>query len=505
MAINRSVVNSLASGGAFFWSAVLAIVVRAEFVHVLGVQWLGLDALFSSILGFVALAELGVGSAVTFAFFKPIREGDYPRVLGLLRVLARFYRWIMVATLVSGALLGTVLPYISDFDIGTREFSLFGIALVAYSASYLFAEYKALALAMQMNYLESAARVLLVSVKSILQWFALAHFQSYGLFVASVLFANVLSNVLLRHLVRRRIGASLCAGSESPPYSELKRIYRNIMGGVFHRFGSAVVTGTDNILISVFVGTSTLGLYSSYSMLFFQLSAALGQVVYPLAGTIGGVKAHQGGLEAYKLFKKIFLIFSYFVMVASLSIAFCIDDVIRIWLGNDLVLHSSVGLMLAINFFVIVMRRPSILSIDAFGLQWEIRYKSPIEAAVNAVASLILILAFDLGVIGVIAGTLLSNLVTNLWWEPFVIYRGVFGKGLREYFVMYGKSLFQVLSAALVLVYMLSESAIVTSFSQLALKVIVVWLVATMVFGILNVRALRQIYAQYGGRRSRSQ
>lgn len=500
MTINRSIANALASSGAFLWSAVLAFVVRAEFVRVLGVEWLGLDALFASIIVFASLAELGIGSAVTFAFFKPLNDGDHGKIWSLMAVLARFYRWIILATFLLGGVAGALLPYVSDIEIGKREYTLFGLFLVAYSSSYLFAEYKVLALAMQKNYLESAARVLLVSVKAFLQLAALEYFESYGLFLASVMLANVLSNVFLRYLVRQKFGVRLGANTKTPSKQELARVRRNIIGGMLHRFSSAVVTGTDNILISMFVGTTTLGLYSSYSMLFYQLSGALGQLMYPLAGLIGSAKENRGGQEAYRLFKTMFFVFSYFVTVAALGIAFCIDDVIRVWLGDALVLPKFVGVLLAVNFFVIVLRRPAIISIDAFGLQWDIRHKAIIEAAVNAVASLVFIMTFDLGVVGVIAGTLVSNLVTNVWWEPLVIYKGIFRARLRYYFALYARVILTALITAAALMFLFSEAALITRFWQLLLKVVIVWLVASVVFAAVNASTLSAIYTRYGRR-----
>ena len=35
-----------------------------------------LNALYLSIIGFLSVAELGVGSAITFCMYKPIVEGD---------------------------------------------------------------------------------------------------------------------------------------------------------------------------------------------------------------------------------------------------------------------------------------------------------------------------------------------------------------------------------------------------------------------------------------------
>ena len=49
---------------------------RTAMIYFMGVQYLGLNSLFTSVLQVLNLAELGVGSAMVYSMYKPIAEDD---------------------------------------------------------------------------------------------------------------------------------------------------------------------------------------------------------------------------------------------------------------------------------------------------------------------------------------------------------------------------------------------------------------------------------------------
>ena len=51
---------------------ILPFISRTVILYVLGAQYLGLTSLFTSILNFLSLAELGVGAAIVYSMYKPI-------------------------------------------------------------------------------------------------------------------------------------------------------------------------------------------------------------------------------------------------------------------------------------------------------------------------------------------------------------------------------------------------------------------------------------------------
>ncbi|MBR0139221.1 MAG: hypothetical protein IJM17_02920, partial [Firmicutes bacterium] len=72
----NSINNAAITVGSTFINFLLTFINRTVFIRVLSTEYLGLGGLFSNILSFLSLAELGIGQAMNFALYRPIREGD---------------------------------------------------------------------------------------------------------------------------------------------------------------------------------------------------------------------------------------------------------------------------------------------------------------------------------------------------------------------------------------------------------------------------------------------
>ena len=91
--------------------------------------------------------------------------------------------------------------------------------------------------------------------------------------------------------------------------------------------------------------------------------------------------------------------------------------------------------MIVVNFYVNSMRIPVAKTRSAMGLFWDERYKSILEAIVNLVVSVLL--AQRWGIVGILAGTLISSVALPFWIEPRGLYRYGFRQSGREYFARY--------------------------------------------------------------------
>ena len=65
---------------------VLPLLMRTAMIHLMGVKYLGLNGLFTSILHTLNLAEMGVGVVMVYGMYKPIAEDDTPRISALLNL-----------------------------------------------------------------------------------------------------------------------------------------------------------------------------------------------------------------------------------------------------------------------------------------------------------------------------------------------------------------------------------------------------------------------------------
>ena len=85
---------------------------RSFFIRFLTGQYLSLNGLFSNILSFLSIAELGIGSAIDFALYKPLKEQDTETLKSIMVLYRRFYTFAGLAVLISGS---AVAPFLSCF------------------------------------------------------------------------------------------------------------------------------------------------------------------------------------------------------------------------------------------------------------------------------------------------------------------------------------------------------------------------------------------------------
>ena len=55
---------------------IFRFVSRTIFIKFLGEQYLGVNGILSNVLGILALADLGIGNAISFSLYKPLANKD---------------------------------------------------------------------------------------------------------------------------------------------------------------------------------------------------------------------------------------------------------------------------------------------------------------------------------------------------------------------------------------------------------------------------------------------
>ena len=119
-------------------------IIRSAIIHELGIQYLGLNSLFTSILGVLNLAELGIGSALTFSMYEPAEKGNKGELCALLNYYRRCYRIIGIVIGACGLL---IMPFLPKLINGTYPedislYVLFTIYLFNTVISYFMFAYK---------------------------------------------------------------------------------------------------------------------------------------------------------------------------------------------------------------------------------------------------------------------------------------------------------------------------------------------------------------------------
>ena len=81
-------------------SMIVTFITRTIFIQTLGATFLGLNGLFTSILGVLSLADLGITSAITYSLYKPLSKKDMSKIGQIINLLGRCYKIIGIIILI---------------------------------------------------------------------------------------------------------------------------------------------------------------------------------------------------------------------------------------------------------------------------------------------------------------------------------------------------------------------------------------------------------------------
>ncbi|MBJ7689113.1 hypothetical protein HAU32_09040 [Weissella confusa] len=260
---------------------------------------------------------------------------------------------------------------------------------------------------------------------------------------------------------------------------------KNVVGALTAKIGSFVMYGTDNLLVSKFIGLTMVGVYSNYILIFNSAGSLLSQMLNPFAASIANYVNDDSTSDTNGIFfKYMYLVVSMTLLVGTV-LSLVTNIFISIWLGDEYILNAPIFAAMIFNWMINAMRASSLSFMTALGTYWEVRWKSLIESAVNLVVGLLLITQTNLGIVSVVIGTLSANIFINVWFEPMVVFRKEPSLNVKKYIVRY---LFYAMIAAVVSVIPLLGLYSVDSPTFLNLMIVGVIAVIgfVVVYGILT-------------------
>ena len=434
----KSFLNVSASIGSRLLLLVAALLVRRLLIQYLGNSVNGLNSLYTSIIGMLAVVELGVGSAISYSMYKPIVEGDKEKTAALYGLYQRLYRIIGGIILAAGLAVMPFLPgMISDYSELTVNVHLnFGLMLASVVLSYLYGAKTSLIEAYKDNYITTGILTVCRLVQYGLQAVVLIVYRSFPLFLVCQI-AETLLAWGLTELAARKMHGDILALRIRADQETKKEIGRNIRAMMMHHIGTVMVSTVDSIIISAFVGVAVLGKYSNYALIASVMTGTISLFFTPLVSIIGHLCA-EGDREKIKRYFDRFYFLNYVLgVIFFLGYYAVIDQIIRLFFGTGLEVSRTVSFIITLDGFIKYMRRSALLFRDASGTFYYDRWKPIVEGIVNLGLSLLFVQVFpeDYRVAGVIAATIITSLLICHVVDPYVVYKHVFGRSVKEYWL----------------------------------------------------------------------
>lgn len=433
--IQNAIKNVGIAGILQIMTLILSFVSRTFFVKLLGNDYLSCEGLFSNILTILSFSELGIGSAIIFSLYKPIADEDQKQICKLMNLFRTAYRYIaLFITLVGMALIPFLDILISDVpDIKESIALLYCLFLANTVASYILGYKRTFLIANQENYIVLLVQQGFHVIKIVIQIWLLYLTHDYVLFLLISIICTLATNIITTIITDRKYPWLNHNKNEKLTKSERKPIFANISAIVQYKLGSVVLNGTDNIIISVVLRTSLVGLVSNYNLIISAVNTISNQACGGLQATIGNFNVSTDANGRYKIFCQLYFISFWAFGFCAISLANLLTPFVSgVWLGEQYSLPYDVVAALAISFYINFINIIPSTYRSTMGYFKEARLCPLYAAGLNLVLSVVL--AKWMGLSGIFFATAISRFFTFNFIDPYHVFKKAFERSVWAYF-----------------------------------------------------------------------
>lgn len=414
------------------YNMVMPFIMRTVMIYLMGVEYLGLNSLFTSILQVLNLAELGVGSAMVFSMYKPIAEDDDDTICALMKLYRFYYR------IIGGVVLGVgliILPFIpklisGDVPAGINVYVLYLLNLLATVFSYwLFAYRNSILNAYQRTDVVSKITMFTNTIQYGLQIFVLFAFHNYYYYVIAILATQILNNIITAVISKRMYPAYDPKGDL--PKGEIKAINGRVRDVFTSKVGGTILNSADTIVISAFLGLKALAIYQNYYYIMSAVMAIFTIFFNSLTAGIGNSLIVESPEKNYKDYRKV-------TLMTFLGMAICMSEMLsiyqpfmKIWVGKKLMLGFPMVVLFCVYFFFVEYVMLASAYKDAAGIWHEDRFRPLISGIANLGMNLVMVQFW--GLYGIIVSTILSSGFISSPWITHNLFTLIFKGKFKNY------------------------------------------------------------------------
>ena len=446
----KSAINSVVGIACSLISSILSFVLQAVFIRLLGLEYSGINGLFTDILKILNLAELGINNAIMFRLYKQIADNNQFEIEKLLNYYRKFSYLIGLIILVIGI---GFIPFLHLFvkEVPTFPESLWSLYIIvlATSVATQFLHYRSiLILAKQDRYIYTIINYSSIFLKHALQILVLWLFKNIYLYLFVALFTTILSGIISGIISKRRYSHSF-SSKENLTNFEKKELLKDVGSLSVYKLCRTLDATIDTFLISKFVSVAITAIYASFNMLLGALNELLGCFNDGITASIGDVYASGDKLRTKQIFYQSYH-FTYLIYGICTATLFPFLKLFTNWWIGHTLSDLEISFLL-INFYIYGFGMTVANFRNSMGVFQKGWIRPAVTATLNFVFSLILVQ--KIGLVGTLIGTLISRVLTLVWYDPYIIFKHAFGEFPIKYYVRYFIYIFFTASACLANVF----------------------------------------------------
>lgn len=462
----------------------LPFIVQMVVIRKLGIEYIGIRGLFSSVLTVFSLAELGFGSAIVFFMYKPIADDNMEELSALLNFYKKTYRMIGLVILVLGLFILPWLPHLvkgaypSDINIYYVFTLFFAQSILSY---WMFAYKSSLLNAYQRTDIINMISTVVLILTSFAQITMLYLTESFYAYLIASIFFTFVNNLLISAIVNKLYPRIKTKGEVNS--NTLRDIRVKVSGLFVGKLCRISRNAFDIVFVSMFIGLSYAGMYSNYYNVMVAVTSFTSVITTSLLAGVGNSIVLESKEKNYKdmmVINKIYLVIGGCMTACMLCLY---QPFMTLWMGKDYLFPNEIVVLFSLYFYIQKMGDVRAVYSDAAGLFWENRWRNIGEAVANLILNYVFVIKF--GVFGIVLATILTLFIFGFLGSTQVIFRYYFSFGKKEYLLSEMKYLaiaLLVCSITYFICSFITNDSVIFSFG---LRLIVCFIIAPALYWIL--------------------
>lgn len=436
--------------------------------------------MFSNILTMLSVAELGIGTAIVFKLYKPLKENDYKEINKWMHFYKICYRYVALVILICGLLIMPFIPKIvGEITIRDNLYLLYLVSLLDVVFSYTLTYKRSLLYADQKNYIVNIVHVFYIVFMNITQIIVLKLFHNYLIFLIVKLFFRIAENIVINVYVNKNY-IYLKETKKRISDEERKDIFERVKAIAFQKIAFVVNKGADNIIISLFLGIVQVGLYTNYFTIVNAVTSIIYQFISSFIASVGNLLTDNNKTKSYLIYREITLVNSYISIMGSIMFIMIGQEFIKLWIGEEYLLSIATLILFGVYIYVDSIRRAITIFKDAGGICKEDKNMYIVMPIINILVSIILVNI--IGLPGIILGTIVSYLFLIIFSYPKYVFKPLFEKNIKLYYIDLIKYVLIAIISLIISLFILRCISISNNITKIIIDLIVSFAIGTAVF-----------------------
>ena len=364
----------------------------------------GLVSSISQFMGFINIAECGIGAVIQSALYKPLAEKDDIEISKIIISAENFFKKFFIILFIYSCVLMFVYPtmMLDSFDF---IYTMTLIAIIAFSAfvqNYLSRTYSLLITADSMGFIDAFFRTGGIILNTIISIILLK--AGFGIHIVKFTSALIflIRPLFLFAYVKKHYNLNKKLVLTEEPIKQK-------WNGLAQHIAAVISVNTDVILLTLFSTLQNVSIYSVYHLVVNGVRTIILSMTNGIQPLLGELYAKKEYENLKKEFSSIEWAMQMLVIFAYTCTGILLLPFISVYTQNITDANYIVplfGVLITIANAISSIRLPYITMAYAAGHFRETQLSSIIEVILNLIVSIILI--FKYGLVGVAIGTIVA-------------------------------------------------------------------------------------------------